>query len=81
MATRKRRKRKQNPRSISPRLQDHAISLVEMAARLSDNAHKISSHFGNNRLGKLFQQLGEKVGDLVEEIEDELDSDGEDYVD
>lgn len=81
MAKRRRSKRKKNPRSMSPRLQDHAVSLVETASRLSDNSYKIASHFGNNRLGKLFQQLGEKVGDLVEEIEDELDSDGEDYVD
>lgn len=66
----RRRRRKRNPESLSPKLISHLQDLVEKAWNVQDKAYTLSTHT-DGPLSKLLDKLGETIGDIVEEIEDE----------
>lgn len=73
MATRKRRKRRKNPVSVSEKMYEHLSDFIERAEKLGDTADKLASYFPQNRIGKLLEGFANEIDKYTEEISEEFE--------
>ena len=72
MATRRRKRRKSNPHSLSPRLYNRITQVVENIGKTGDEALGLST-FANGRIASLLRGYANSAEKFWEHLEDELD--------